>query len=240
MKWHVLAGVLFACVVSLVDETARAELQPGGPGGSIVGSVHGRLCYAGRFRFESIAEDGNAYLGRFVEQVPSSTGHPNAMDPGKVRVILRGDSHFKPALGKTYCLILTDGSVRGKTVEAFGPDDPVTVRQMKEIIESPSAFENDKTWRQRRTLWSKFAKDLGPTEAPLIYSEDDACRNILYLKAGEGEHPLRLYNIETGRAEPIIHAKVLAGVNRITFEHGAFYVWFNGSVELTVSTRDMQ
>ena len=241
MKWRVFAAVLFAFVILLFDETARAERQPAGPGGSIVGTVHPRLCYAGRFRFESIAEDGNAYLGRFIEQLPSSAGHPNAKDPGKVRVILRGDSHFKPVFGKTYCLILTDGSVRGKTVEAFGPDDLVTVSQLREMIESPSAFENDGTWRQRRNLWVKFAKDREPTEAALIHAEDDACGNILHLlRAGEGEHPLRLYNIETGRAAPIIHAKVLPGVNRITFEQGAFHVWFNGSVELTVGNRDMQ
>jgi len=113
MKRQVVASVFFACVVLLFDATAWAELQPAGPGGSIVGFVHDRLCCAGRFRFETIDKDGDAYFGLFVELVPSSTGHPNAKDLGKVRVILRGDSHFKPALGKTYCLILTDGSKRG-------------------------------------------------------------------------------------------------------------------------------
>ncbi len=240
MKWRASACVLFNCAALLFDEAARAELRPERPGGSILGSIHDRLCYAGRFRFEKIDKNGDVYIGRYVEQMPSSAGHPNAKDLGSVRVVLRGDSHFKPALGKTYCLFLTDGSKRGMTVEAFGSDDPSTVTQMKEIIGSPSAFENDKAWRQRRALWTKFAKDLGPTEVPLIYAEDDACRNILYLKGGEREYAFHLYDIETGRAKPIIHAKVLPGVNRITFEKGAFQVWFNGSVELTIGSRDMQ
>lgn len=117
---------------------------------------------------------------------------------------------------------------------AFGPDDAATREELEEVITSPVAFENDATWRTRRDLWARFHKDLGADEHPLLYAEDDAMQNILYVKQGREEWPLRLYNTRTGKAEPIIHAKVVPGMNRITFEKGEFQVWHDGSIELTI------
>ena len=150
--------------------------------------------------------------------------------------MLLGNEEFTPELGKTYCLILTHGSKRGMTIVAHGPDDPETAKELHELIESPSAFENDATWRKRRSLWSKFRKDLGPDETPLLYAEDDACQNVLYIKSRERQFPLHLYNARSGKSEPIIHAKVLPGMNRITYDKGYFRVWFSGNIEMNIGT----
>ena len=56
------------------------------------------------------------------------------------------------------------------------------------------------------------------------------------MKRGEGPFPLHLYNAGTGKSERITHAKVLPGVNRITYDEGYFRVWFNGSVEMNIGT----
>ena len=164
------AVLMFAWL--LPGEAARAGLNPPTKGGSFREEVRQRLCYAGRFRFDRL--DGDIALGRFVEQVPSCEGHPNAEDPGEVRVVLLGNEGFQPEAGRTYCLILTAGSKRGMTVVAHGPDDAATAKELREVIASPSSFENDATWRERRALWAKFRKDLGPGETPLLYGEDDS------------------------------------------------------------------
>jgi hypothetical protein len=228
----IAVSLALAGVVLLPADRVRAELRTSSKTEALGRTVVGRLCYAGRFRVER--RDGDLdVVGRFVEQVPSCDGHPNAKNPGEVRVVRRGDDAFSPEVGKTYCLILTAGSKRGMTVVAFGPDDDATARAMREVISSPSAFENDATWRERRALWAKFRRDVGDIQ-PLVYGEDDPPRNILYLKPGEGPWPLFLYNARKGTSEPVMHAKVIPGVNRITYDHGYFRVWFSGSVELNV------
>jgi hypothetical protein len=229
---RITAALMFAFL--LTGGAARAGLNPPTKGGSFHKEVQQRLCYAGRFRFDRL--DGDVALGRFVGKVPSCEGHPNAEDLGEVRVVLLGNEGFKPQGGRTYCLILTAGSKRGMTVVAHGPDDAETATELRVVIESPSAFENDATWRKRRTLWVKFRKDLGPGETPLLYGEDEPCRNILYLKRGEGTFPLYLYNAGTGQSERVTHAKVLRGANRITYDGGYFRVWFNGAVEMSIGT----
>jgi hypothetical protein len=216
---------------------ARAELRPAARDGSFHRSVEQGLCFAGRFRFERCLHDREVYVARCVEQVPSCEGHPNSLHLEEVTVALLGNELFVPETGRTYCLIVTAGSKRGYTVEAFGPDDTATLKEMKKVIGSPSAFQNDTTWGKRRALWAKFRKDRGSDEAPLLYCEDGALRNILYVKKGDLPFPIHLYQAATGKSEPIIHAKVIPGVNRITFENGQFYVWFNGSVELTIDAR---
>ena len=158
------------------------------------------------------------------------------MDLGEVRVVLLGNEGFKPAAGRTYCLILTAGSKRGMTVVAYGPDDAATAKELREVIESPSASENDATCRKRRALWVKFQKDLGEGEKLLLYGEDDSLRHLLYVRGGEHPFPLHLYDSRTGKSEPIIHAKVLPGMNRITYDKGNFRVWFNGSFEMDIGT----
>ena len=118
------------------------------------------------------------------------------------------------------------------------PDDAATARQTREVIESPSAFENDTIWRKRRPLWAKFRADLGPGETPLLYAEDDSLRRILYVKSSGGPSPLHLYDRASGKSEPIVSQKVVPGMNRITFAAGEFQVWFNGSVELSIGVGD--
>ena len=134
--------------------------------------------------------------------------------------MLLGNKEFKPELGKTFWLALTAGSKQGFTVEAFGPDDAATRRELEEAITSPAAFENDRPGGaeglSRRTPQGPGAR------RAVLYAEDDALQNILYVKEGPGTVPLRLYNARTGKAEPIIHAKVVPGMNRITFENGEF------------------
>jgi hypothetical protein len=237
---RIVASVLLSVAWLSFSDLVRAELNPARKGVSIRDTVQNRLCYAGRFRFERGDRQTNLYHARCLEQMPSCEGHPNAAKLDEVSVVLLGNEDFKPEVGSTYCLILTAGSKRGMTVEAHGPEDAATAKQMKEIIESPSAFENDATWRARRALWAKFCKDLGPDERPLLYGEDDGFRYILYVKgapslsAQGGQFPLHLYDKATGKTEPIIHAKVIPGMNRITFSDGQFQVWFNGSVELSI------
>jgi len=53
-------------------------------------------------------------------------------------------------------------------------------------------------------------------------------------KEGREPFPLRIYNARTGKSEQVTHAKVVPGMNRITFEKGEFHVWYNGSIELTI------
>jgi hypothetical protein len=212
---------------------ARAELRPATKGRSFHRAVEQRLCFAGRFRFERSVRDREVYLARCLEQVPSCEGHPNALRLEEVHLALLGNEVFTPETRRTYCLIVTAGSKRGLTVEAFGPDDAETLKEMKAVIGAPSAFQNDATWRKRRALWAKFQKDIGIDEAPLLYCEDDVLRSILYVRKGHETYPIHLYKVATGKSEPIIHAKVIRGVNRITFDKEGFQVWFNGSIELT-------
>ena len=221
---------------TLFGEVAIADLQPARKGDSFRDVVQRRLCYAGRFKFERWGEVQSYLRGRFIGQVRSGDGHPNAEDLGDVEVVLLGNDEFKPEVGETYCLILTAGSKRGMTIVAHGPDDAATAKELREVIESPSAFENDATWRKRRSLWSKFRKDLGGGETLLLYGEDDALRHILYVKGGKEQFPLHLYDMRAGRSEPIIHAKVLRGMNRITYAEGEFRVWFDESIELRIGT----
>ncbi len=213
---------------------ARAELQPASKNGAFHRAVAQRLCFAGRFRFERSLQDRNIYVARCLEQVSSCAGHPNSSHLEEVTVALLGNDLFVPETGKSYCLIVTDGSKRGMTVEAFGPDDATTLQEMKAVMGSPSAFQNDATWQQRRALWAKFRNDLGTDGAPLLYCEDDARRTILYLKRTDEPFPIHLYRAATGKSEQITPARVIRGVNRITFEEGQFQVWFNGSIELTI------
>ncbi len=213
---------------------ARAELRPATKDGSFHRSVEQRPCFAGRFRFERCLHDRQVYVARCLEQVASCKGHPNSLQLEEVTVALLGNGLFVPETGRTYCLIVTAGSKRGYTVEAFGPDDAATLTEMKTIMGSPSAFQNDATWRKRRALWEKFRKDLGTDDAPLLYCEDGALRNILYVKKGDDPFAIHLYQGATGKSGPIVPAKVIRGVNRITFDKGQFYVWFNESIELTI------
>jgi hypothetical protein len=233
-----ISAPLLLFLVLLPCARTRADLRPGTKDRPIPAEVGERLCYAGRLRVDRL-EQGNAFaFGRFVERMPSGEGHPNDVDLGEVRIVLRGNVGFTPEAGKTYCLILTAGSKQGLTVVAHGPDDAATAAETRRVIGSPSAFENDATWRKRRALWAGFRKDAGPGGAIAVYGEDDAFRNILYVKAdSRGPFPLHLYDAGARKSEPVVHAKVLPGVNRITYEKGYFHVWFNGSVELSVGTR---
>ena len=120
--------------LALLGHSARAELTPAVKGSSLQWTVGQRLCYAGRFRFERALREGQQYLGRCAEQVPSSKGHPNAQKLDEVHVVLLGNEVFKPELGKTFCLTLTAGSKQGFTVEAFGPDDAATRKELEEAL----------------------------------------------------------------------------------------------------------
>lgn len=213
---------------------ARAELRPAAKDGSFHRAIEQRLCFAGRFRFERSKENRVVYVARCLEQVASCEGHPNSLHLDEVNLVLLRDEQFIPEIGKTYCLIVTAGSKQGMTVEAFGPDDAATLKELKAVMSSTSAFQNDATWRKRRNLWAGFHRDLGTDEVPLLYCEDDALRNILYIKRGDAPFPIHLYQVASGKSEPIIHAKTLRGVNRITFDKRQFQVWFNGSIELTI------
>ena len=230
-----VAGVAVLAFIALsVVGVARAELRPATKDGSFHRTVEQRLCFAGRFRFERSIENREVYVARCLEQVPSCDGHPNSSHLDEVTVTLLGDEQLIPEIGKTYCLIVTAGSKRGLTVEAFGPDDAATLKEMKAVMGSPSAFQNDAIWRKRRDLWARFQKDHGTDETPLLYCEDDALRNILYVKKCNEPFPIYLYRVASGKSEPIIHAKAIRGVNRITFDKGQFHVWFNGSIELSI------
>lgn len=233
MRCLVAAAVLVFSLTSWAD-AVRPELQPASKDGSFHRAVAQRLCFAGRFRFERSLQDRNVYVARCIEQISSSAGHPNTLHLEEVTVALLGNGLFVPEIGRTYCLIVTAGSKRGMTVEAFGPDNAATLQEMKAVMSSPSAFQNDATWQKRRALWAKFRTDLGPDEAPLLYCEDDAHRTILYVKRTEDPFPIHLYRAATGKSEPITPSKVIRGANRITFEEGQFQVWFNGSIELTI------
>jgi hypothetical protein len=237
---RITVAAFLALAWLLSGEEALVGLKPATKGGAIRQEVQQRLCYAGRFQFERGDEAKDLFVGRFLEQVPSCEGHPNAEDLGEVRVVLLGNEEFQPEAGGAYSLILTDGSKRGMTLVAYGPDDAATAKELREVIESPSAFENDATWRKRRALWAKLRKDLGPDEKPLLYCEDESLRRILFVKGGDVQFPLHLYDMRTGKSEPIIHAKVLPGMNRITYDEGSFRVWFNGSVEMSIGTGDSE
>jgi hypothetical protein len=224
-------GVFF-CLLALGSE-ARSALTPATPREVPRQTVSTRLCFAGRFKVERRAGD-RAVMGRFVEAVRSSEGHPNDRELGDVRVVRMHGDTFDPEVGKTYCIILTAGSKQGMTVVAFGPDDAATHQALEGLMTSPSAFENDAAWRKRRALWTKFHKDVGTVE-PLIYCEDDALENILYVKPGPGGTSVFLYSATKGAAHQIISARVIRGINRITFHEGTFLAWFSGSIELRVS-----
>ncbi len=214
--------------------SARAELEPATKTGAFRRDIERRLCFAGRFRFEQSLPNHQIYVARCIEQIISCGGHPNASPLGELTLVLPSKKSFIPENGRIYCLIVTAGSKRGWTVEAFGPDDAATLQEMKVIMGSSSAFQNDATWQKRRALWAKLRNDLGTEEAMLLYCEDDALRNILYVKKGDEPFPIHLYHSATGRSEPVVHAKTIRGANRITFEEGHFHVWFDGSIELTI------
>lgn len=213
---------------------ARAELEPATRDGAFRRDVEQRLCFAGRFRFEQFLHDRVVSVARCLEQVASCDGHPNSSQLEQVTIALSSNDVFIPEIGKTYCLIVTEGSKRGLTVQAFGPDDAATLKEMKALMSSPSAFQNNAIWKKRRALWAKYRTDLGTDENPLLYCEDAALLTILYVKKGNEPFPIRLYRAKTGKSEPIIHAKVIPGVNRISFDNGQFRVWYNGSIELNI------
>ena len=92
-------------LVATLECRARSEMTPANQGGSLQVAIARQLCYAGRFRLERALREGELYLGRCVEQVPSCAGHPNAQKLDEVRVVLLGNEGFKPEIGKTFCLV---------------------------------------------------------------------------------------------------------------------------------------
>ena len=154
------AFLAFGCLLS--GEAARAGLKPMTRGGVVPQGGGAWVALAGRFQFERWVEEQRHFVGRFIGQVPSCEGHPNTKDLGEGSgSCYFSNEEFRPEVGKTYCLILTDGSKSGMTIVAHGPDDAETAKELREVIESPSAFENDATWRKRRALWARVPEGSG-------------------------------------------------------------------------------
>jgi hypothetical protein len=230
--------ILFASLALISGATERSELTPIAAGESVEKTVGQRLCFAGRFSvLISAGEDGRS-KARCLEQVSSSVGHPNAAKLDEVVIVLRPGSLFRPEAGRAYCLILMEGSKSGLTVVGFGPDDAATFQNLEKVMHSLTAYQNDRWWQDRRALWAKFRKDVGPDEHPSIYAEDDRFEHLLYCsRDSQVPFPLHLYDARSGRSRQIVHAKAISGMNRITFQNDQFLVWFDDSVELTIDPR---
>ncbi len=196
--------------------------------------VHSRLCYAGRYRVVDVDTDGGFVDLRLVERVASGEDHPNAEGETELRALLVGERRFDPRKGATYCLVLTHGSKAGMTVEAYGPDDATTLEELRKMMRSPEAFGNDVTSRKRRALWKAFRKT-APETVIRIYCEDDALSQILFIPEGEEDRGTYfLFELNSGTTMPLMPAKLVPRVNRITFEGDAFLVWQDGVVELSL------
>jgi hypothetical protein len=206
-------------------------------GFSVEQKVRSRLCFAGRYRVEKVGPGEEATL-RLLERAPSNEYHPNASGPEEVVVFLSA-AEKDPGLkaGGVYCLVLSYGTKRGLTVEAFGEDDAGTVQELKELMRSPRAFLNDERSRKRQKLWASFKRDAKDQGEISVYGENEKLDRIVFLRretgGRQGSFPYR-YKMETGKVEVIATQLNLPLINRITWEGDSFLLWHDGNLELAV------
>jgi hypothetical protein len=228
-----LVGVLFTlCVVSAGAQDGHILRSTHSKHGAAE-TVAARLCYGGRFKIESQTERAGSrqLTASTLEQVASSPDHENAHPLGDAVTIV---SDVDLEVGKIYALIITDGSKLGKTIVAWAEDMPEAFAEVKRIMESPEAYQNSPRWAKRRQLWRDFGRDVGFKERITVYCENDELNQILYAVEKDGRPSLYLYDAASKDGHPMIHAKMIPGVNRITYEDGEFLVWYFGQVELYI------
>jgi hypothetical protein len=229
-------AIAVLCFFFAFVSLAEAEgLKSFVPNSSAEEQVAKRLCYAGRYKVTKIQKTDLDYKinGTLIEQVASSSDHPNAV-PWNAPLLSDGNKEgFEE--GKTYCLIVTDGSLIGKTIVAMGEDTPQNLWELKRLIQSKNAYQNSKEWSSRRALWKGFGKDVGFKQKISLYGENEKLDRILYILRNEkdGWPTVYFYDLSTAKSDVVTIQKILnPQINRITYEQGQFIIWANGQVEL--------
>ncbi len=230
-----LVGLFFTLGVVSAEAQDGHILRSTHPKHGAAETVAARLCYGGRFKIESQAERAGSrqLTASTLEQVASSPDHENAHPLGDAVTIV---SDVDLEVGQSYALIITDGSKLGKTIVAWDEDTPEAFAEVKRIMDSPEAYQNNPRWAKRRQLWRNFGRDVGFKERITVYCENDELDKILYVVEEGGRPNLHVYDAASKNAQPIHHAKMIPGVNRITYENEQFLVWYFGQVELYVRT----
>jgi hypothetical protein len=85
--------------------------------------------------------------------------------------------------------------------------------------------------KKRQALWQALGKALPEKYKTIdVYAEDPSLTEVLFRSQGV---TLR-FSLRTGKVREVPHMKAVSKVNCITFEGGAFVLWYNGQRELTI------
>lgn len=113
-------------------------------------------------------------------------------------------------------------------------DEPKAVAEIKKLIESEHAYQNDSTWKNRRKIWQELTKNRKTKGNILAYAENDSCDAILYWSDEGGG--LNYFSLKDGEEEPLNPQSIVYPPNRITYSKGIYEIWTSGHLQLTYGT----
>lgn len=219
----------FLLLVQYVSANEKTFLNSNNERG-IVKVVNGRRCIAGQFKVLEYNQEKNYIKAKMLNCFASSALHPNKVSIDEVRIVdqkILGNF----IVGKTYCMILTYGSMLGMTVVAYGEDLPQVVKEVKKVIQSDEAYQNSKEWQKRRKLWSEFKKHRPSKKEIFAYCENESLTAIFYYDARYYFHQ---FSMSTKKEKTYYPQSGARRPGRITFEDGKFTGWYEGEVVIGV------
>ena len=192
----------------------------------VVKTVNSRLCAAGQVKILEYNQEEAYIKAKMLKCIGSSDLHPNNIELGEIKIV---DQKILGSfqVGKTYCMILTNGSMLGMTIIAYSENVPLASKEIDEIMKSEEAFQNSKEWQKRRTLWREFKKNRTSEKAILAYCENDSLTTIFYFDERYSYHQFSLLSKKEKTYYP---QKGSQRPGNISFKDGLFTAWKAGEI----------